>query len=402
MRFLGRSHADGWRCFALALLAASLSAAETEVGPVPADVRARFQLAQFYQKHVDAGGLPVVASGRVSDFALIEARYLVREMTRHRPELLAVIARNRVRLAVMAHDEFTTAIPEHRDLKPADYWDWRARGLGATEARPAVSCGEENLLGFPGDPYWSESVLVHEFGHVLHERGMTAIDPTFQRRLEEAFAAAQRAGRWRNTYASRNPNEYWAEGVQSWFDTNRELDRDHNHVNTRAELRAYDPPLAALLAEVLGDGAWRYRRPAERGAPAHLAGYDPATAPPFRWPEHLITARRRHESGEPATRAAAERRLTAHAPDSRRDWRTPAVNTAQTTVFFRNGSAEAVAVDWIDFEGRPQSYYTIRPGELVVASTYAGHVWRVTQRGGAVAYFVAAETPATAVIEPAG
>jgi len=27
--------------------------------------------------------------------------------------------------------------------------------------------------------------------------------------------------------------EYWAEAVQSWFDTNREPDHDHNHVNTR-------------------------------------------------------------------------------------------------------------------------------------------------------------------------
>ena len=41
-----------------------------------------------------------------------------------------------------------------------------------------------------------------------------------------------------------NHHEYFAEGVQSWFDNNRENDHDHNHVNTRAEL------LAAILRHV--------------------------------------------------------------------------------------------------------------------------------------------------------
>lgn len=51
----------------------------------------------------------------------------------------------------MAQDEMTTDVPEHCDLRPKDYWDRRARRLGATDARPAVSCGEENLLCLPGD-----------------------------------------------------------------------------------------------------------------------------------------------------------------------------------------------------------------------------------------------------------
>ena len=47
-----------------------------------------------------------------------------------------------------------------------------------------------------------------------------------------------------------NDREYFAEGVQSWFDNNREPDHDHNHVNTRAELIEYDPALAALFSGI--------------------------------------------------------------------------------------------------------------------------------------------------------
>ncbi|MDA7675153.1 hypothetical protein N8583_02130, partial [Akkermansiaceae bacterium] len=56
-------------------------------------------------------------------------------------------------------------------------------------------------------------------------------------------------------------HEYWAEAVQSWFGTNREDDHDHNHVNTRAELIAYDPAIAKLCAEVFGENDWVYQRP---------------------------------------------------------------------------------------------------------------------------------------------
>src|SRR5262249_13550872 len=153
------------------------------------------------------------------------------------------IATNKVRLAVMAWNEFTTDIPEHSDLKTQVYWDRRARGLGATRARPAVSCAEENILCYPGDPYAAENILIHEFAHTIHEIGLGRLDPTFDRRLKAAFKDATERGLWKNTYAGSNPSEYWAEGVQDWFDNNRENDSQHNQINTRAELKEYDPPL---------------------------------------------------------------------------------------------------------------------------------------------------------------
>jgi len=177
-------------------------------------------------------------------------------------------------------------VPEHRRLEPRVYWDRRARGLGGSP----VSCAEENLLGHPGDPYSTENILVHEFAHAVHEIGLASLDPTFDRRLAAAYQSAVKRGLWKGAYAGQNRSEYWAEAVQDWFDNNRENDALHNHVNTRAELKVYDPELAALCAEVFGENPWRYRKPAERepAGRAHLAGFDPANLPRFRWREEPI------------------------------------------------------------------------------------------------------------------
>ncbi len=76
-------------------------------------------------------------------------------------------------------------------------------------------------------------------------------------------------------YAAKNRAEYWAEGVQCWYDTNRTMDHDHNHIHTREQLKDYDPELAKLCEDVLGDADWRFVSPRERAGKGHLAGYRP-------------------------------------------------------------------------------------------------------------------------------
>lgn len=272
----------------LALLASPLSLADGhKVTAVPDDVRTKWKLDPFYRKHVSVGGFPVVSSDKVSDFALLEAAYLIGKMLEHKPKVREALIENRVRFTVMAYNEMTTDVPEHSDLRPKKFWDRRARGLGATRRRPSVSCGEENLLRYPGDPYRTENILIHEFAHAMHEMGMNLVDAKFDARVRAAYDAAMRKGLWKSKYAANNHKEYFAEGVQSWFDTNRENDHDHNHVNTRQELIDYDPGLAALCKEVYGDGAWRYVRPGDRKEKGHLEGYDASKAPRFRWPKDL-------------------------------------------------------------------------------------------------------------------
>jgi len=262
-------------------------AAAKRPAAVPEDLRTRLNLSSFYQKHLDAGGLPVLGSAKVSDNALAEAAWIIHQMLDGRDDILRAMAKQNVRAVVMAVDEYTSDVPEHAHMRPKLFWDRRARGLGATPRAPVVSGAEENLLGCPRDPYPGENIFLHEFAHAIHGTGLNQVDPTFDGRLRTAYQTAMDRGLWRNTYAATNRHEYWAEGVQSWFDDNAQPDALHNDVRTRVRLKEYDPGLAALCKEVFGDKPWRYVRPRLRSPDgrAHLVGYDADKLPRFHWRE---------------------------------------------------------------------------------------------------------------------
>ena len=251
----------------------------------------------FYTQHSSAEGYPVVASSNVNSYALAEAVYIVNLMLAKRPDVRTAMIKSGSRLCILAHNEFTTDLPEwawladeavpgFENIAPRDYYAARARGMGGSETDPYCSCAEENLLGYAGDPYSTENILIHELAHNIHLRGMINIDATFDARVKLAYDAAMTEGLWKGKYASVNHHEYFAEGVQSWFDDNRENDHDHNHVNTRMELLNYDPRLAALCREVFGDTELRYTKPSTR-LTDHLSGFDPSSAPKFEFPPRL-------------------------------------------------------------------------------------------------------------------
>ena len=115
------------------------------------------------------------------------------------------------------------------------------------------SAAEENILCYTNDVYAGENIFIHEFAHSIAIMGLVHVDPTFDNRLQSTYDAAMASGLWANTYAATNRDEYWAEGIQSWYDANLERDPPdgvHNAVNTRAELAAYDPALYQLLLEM--------------------------------------------------------------------------------------------------------------------------------------------------------
>lgn len=64
------------------------------------------------------------------------------------------------------------------------------------------------------------------------------------------------AGLFANTYSLSSIQEYWAEGVQDWYDTNSEAipsNGIHNQINTRSELSGYDNRLYKMVSELLPD-----------------------------------------------------------------------------------------------------------------------------------------------------
>ena len=137
----------------------------------------------------------------------------------------------------------------------------------------------------------------------LHESGR--VRSAFRGQFPDAPVLVKKAGLWKGKYASVNHHEYFAEGVQSWFDDNRVNDHDHNHVHLRSQLIEYDPALAALCREVFGDTELKYTKPTTR-LYGHLEGYVPAAAPKFVWPERLSEVRSEIRRGAQARSDAAE------------------------------------------------------------------------------------------------
>lgn len=249
------------------LAAIALSGCASAIGTPPRGVD------PFYTKHVDAGGIPVLASGAVEDAALLDTRAIVTDMLAHRPDLAEWLAGNGYRVAVMAQDEAITDLPENAHwARPAEddprltrcerkhyaarigaltdreYWNARVRGIGGVYTVAA----EEDVLGLRTSRYYGETILVHEFAHnVLF--AIEAVDPALHAEVETAYAAALAEGLWKDEYASTTVQEYWAEGTQFWFNSNNLAVFDGRRILNHADLIAYDPRLAAALRQAYGD-----------------------------------------------------------------------------------------------------------------------------------------------------
>ena len=208
----------------------------------------------FYKKYIDANGIPIISSENVRDEALVIARDLVNIMLSKRSDIRDQYIQQSGKIAIIGANEQTTDIPEYRDLYeafPGTDWNKRARGLGATLPRPVSSAGEENLICMPQDRYHGEDILTHEFAHGILNLGIRMVEPDIDSDLNAAYNNAREEGLWENTYAISNKEEYFAEGVQTWFNVNKEVEPAngiHNWVNTREELKAYDPLLYELLS----------------------------------------------------------------------------------------------------------------------------------------------------------
>lgn len=223
------------------------------VTPVPEAVFNRFDQADrdaaraFYSKHVDVGGLSILAHVSVADEALLRTHDIVSHMLAGRPDILAGMQREGTRLVIIGKDQVYTDLPDYRNAPDPAYLNERVRGTGGLDV---TSFGEENLLNLPIDRYDDESIAVHEFLHTI-DAALGKIDPTWRTRLQETFKNARTKGRWVNAYASSNAGEYWAEIAQSYLDCNRINNWNHAGIRTREQLKTYDPEGYELVRSVL-------------------------------------------------------------------------------------------------------------------------------------------------------
>ena len=221
-----------------------------KIGPVPEALRKEWDIDPYYTQFADANGIPILTSSHPPDNAIDLACKLVLEMVSERDDVRKALIENKVHFTVIGEDEKTNDVPEYAYMP--DSINERARGLGGN---PGM-CAEESILCGSSDRWRGESICVHEFAHTISIYGMYDADPTFEDRLKKAYQAAKQAGRFADTYAMENEQEYWGEIVQDWYYTNLESDPPngvHGPIDTREELKAYDPAAYALVDELLSE-----------------------------------------------------------------------------------------------------------------------------------------------------
>ena len=347
----------------LFLTSSVLAKTPYEVKPLSKELAEEYKLdTSFYKKATYVQDILIATSDKVSDYAHLEAAYLYDQiMSSIDKEVAQRIRDRRVLCILVGHDELTSQIPQFKSDKTGkelDFYNWRSRGfLTKVGDRSAVLFAEEDVMEYEGGMRL-ESILIHEFGHVVQFAGMSEVQV---QKLTDAHARAKAVGIWNDgraaqryrrvksvtpvsllealvksfpdqspelikkclnggdilvngkptdskaqvtvedkvlivfggpkiCYAQRNKAEYWAEVLQCWYNTNRTMDHDHNHIHTREQLRVYDPAAAALCEEVLGNGKWRFVSPRDRAGKKHLKGYDPSAAPKVSLLPHIETA----------------------------------------------------------------------------------------------------------------
>jgi alpha-glucosidase len=217
--------------------------------------------ASFYRKGCLVDGVPVVGSAEVDSRAIGQAARIAVNMLANRPDIWQALAGRGLRIGVIGTDQQAVDLPEYRDLParfPGINWSG-ARAYSATLARPLLAGPEENLICSPRDTYPGQQVLVHELGHTAMDLGIRYLDRSFWPRVETAFANAKAKGLWTGFYGGTVATEYWAEGVQAYFDAARATGPGlaGSPISSRADLASYDPELYGLVREVFGDNAWR-------------------------------------------------------------------------------------------------------------------------------------------------
>ena len=134
---------------------------------------------------------------------------------------------------------------------------------------------EENVLMLPDEPFAGKCMTVSVFAKGLYRvTGTRPVDPEFEKRrdrqqyelrvtrldiefdkkLTKLFDAAMGKGLWKGTAAARDRAEYWAAGVEAYFDaagTGTAPNGADRPITTREALKAYDPDLYALVDETM-------------------------------------------------------------------------------------------------------------------------------------------------------
>lgn len=129
-------------------------------------------------------------------------------------------------------------------------------GLGGAR----TTCINDNFMCYPGDPYLGQyNVLVHEFGHTVHSKGLSGFSYYYDK-VKQAYSNALRYDIWNTkSYEMSNELEYFAEATAAFFQTNElsssgymnRCGRSSGFCQTQLEARNWLEKKDPMLYEIL-------------------------------------------------------------------------------------------------------------------------------------------------------
>ena len=186
-----------------------------------------------------ASGFAIVANADVDPEALDEAEETVNRVFRNNDLEESLIAEGAY-VIVAASDQGVLDLPEFRCMDTAENQDFYSHVCGVADRAdyPVVTVNERDLLGNRRGPCGGLNILYHELGHMVQG---WALPPADYFDIRGYFQDATSSGKYKDQYASRNANEYFAESVQAYFHTQDGRSRDRDWLET------YDPQIHELL-----------------------------------------------------------------------------------------------------------------------------------------------------------
>lgn len=245
---------------------------------------AKLKIDPYYTKFTWAREFTVVGSKQVSDAAMLKANDTIRKMFAYRHDILKAMIADGVRLVILGPREQLSDLPEFKTAKTSVDL---VRFNEYSESNRLVVVPEENVLQSSEEPFTGKNLVVSLFAKALyHVTAKRPVDPEFDKRrdkqqyelrvkrldiefdkrLEKTFGDAKSKSLWRGTAASRDRVEYWAAGVEAFFDATGSgtppigADRP---ITTRETLKSYDADLFTLVDETFAYKErvdWRTKR----------------------------------------------------------------------------------------------------------------------------------------------
>ncbi len=254
----------------------------------------KYKLDPYYTKFTWADEFPVIGR-QASDAAMMKANDTICKMFAYRHDILKALINDNVKLVVLGRNEKLSDLPELKNVTDTNV-DLTVRFMDYTPDLKLLVVPEENVLGNPNDADVGPCLEIREFATALYDVcGTRPVDPNwnnrgrdvqqyelrlkrldvqFDDRLKQLYDGAMTNGMCKGTSAVLDRTAYWDEGVLAYFDAagqggapfkdttrNGDFTGSPHPIDTREELKAYDPDLYALVNETMaydGHVDWRY------------------------------------------------------------------------------------------------------------------------------------------------